>query len=74
MRGFTVSRLIFIPFTAGKSYFLRLLFCNFLGATFYEFLRTIYGVVYSTFRVACVATGLLKDNNYWVFCFKEASL
>ena len=74
MYGFTVGRLVFILFTAGESYFLRLLLCNFPGAIFYEFLRTIYGVIYLIFRTAYVATGLLEDNNYWVSYFKEALL
>lgn len=43
------------------------------GATCYEDLRTVDGVVYPTFRDACFAMGLLDDDNEYIGAIKEAS-
>ncbi|XP_057746430.1 uncharacterized protein LOC130965687 [Arachis stenosperma] len=47
---------------SGEIYYLRLLLNFVRGPTSYEQIRTIDGVIYSTFRDACYAYGLLADD------------
>lgn len=47
----------------GERHFLRLLLNHIPGPTSFEFLRTYEGVVYPTFKQACLARGLLLDDN-----------
>lgn len=44
----------------GERYYLRLLLGHIRGPTSYEHLRTVKGIIYSTFREAVVANGLLQ--------------
>ncbi|XP_066933783.1 uncharacterized protein [Clytia hemisphaerica] len=41
------------------------------GATSFEYLRTFDGEIYPTFREACLARGLLADDNLWVETLNE---
>jgi hypothetical protein len=43
------------------------------GATSYKDIRTYKGTVYQTFKEACAARGLLKDDNKWYKTFDEAA-
>lgn len=43
------------------------------GATSYKDIRTYKGTVYQTFKEACAARGLLKDDNEWYKTFDEAA-
>jgi hypothetical protein len=43
-----------------------------LSSKSYEDLRTFNGTVYDTFYKACVALGLLKDDQEWIEYFNEA--
>jgi len=42
------------------------------GATSFEHLRTIDGIIHSTFHAACFALGLLENDNEWIQCLGEA--
>jgi hypothetical protein len=42
------------------------------GATSYEDIRTYNGTMYQTFKEACTARGLLKEDNEWYNAFDEA--
>jgi hypothetical protein len=44
------------------------------GATSYEDLRTISGVLYPTYKDACQAMGLLGDDSEWREALREASM
>ena len=44
------------------------------GATCFEDLRTVDGVVYQTYREACYALGLLDDDKEYIDAIKEANL
>ena len=44
------------------------------GGTSYEDLRTISGILYSTFKEACLARGLVDDANECHEALLEASL
>ena len=41
------------------------------GAKSFEHLRTVNGIVYERYQQACLAMGLLQDDEEWVQCFKE---
>ena len=43
------------------------------GSTSFEDLHTIAGVIYPTFRDACIAYGLLEDDGEWVICLRDTS-
>ncbi len=44
------------------------------GATSFEHLRTMDGTVHDTFKDACIAMGLLTDDNEWHQTLEEAGL
>ena len=73
-RGNTIGRLYFVPPSAGERYYLRMLLTTVKGATSFENLRTVNGVVYDTFKVACAALGMLQDDKEWDDCLQEAGL
>jgi len=43
------------------------------GATSWEDLHTIDGVLYPTFQQACLALGLLEDDGEWNCCLSDAA-
>ncbi|KAG1581047.1 hypothetical protein G6F46_009147 [Rhizopus delemar] len=58
--------------TAGERFFLQLLLTVVRGPTLFENLKTVNGVVYSTFREAYQALHLVEDDQEWFKCFSEA--
>ena len=58
--------------SSGERFYLRLLLTCVKGATSFEDLRTFDGVLYPTFREACIAQGLLEDDQEWHQCLNEA--
>jgi len=58
----------------GERYYLQMLLHIVQGATSYEDLRTVVGILYSTFKEACSARGLLHDTNEWHEALTEASI
>ena len=69
-----IGRAIYINPSCGELYYLRMLLNVSKGATSYEDLRTIAGVMYPTFKDACQALGLLGDDNEWREALREASV
>jgi len=55
----------------GERYYLHLLLTLVRGATSFENLRTVDGIVYPTFKGACIALGLLEDVGEWVALFRK---
>ena len=53
---------------------MRLLLNHVRGATSYENLRTVNGVIAKTFREAALLYGLLEGNDNCELCFKEVSV
>ena len=51
---------------SGERFYLRLLLAVVRGPTSFESLRTVDGVIYETFKVACIARGLLEDDEEWI--------
>ena len=56
----------------GDRYYLRLLLTIIPGAQSFQQLRTVAGTVYSTFKEACRALGLIENNQEWITYFTEA--
>ena len=56
-----------------ERYYLRLLLLRVRGATSYEYLRTVDGILYPTFQSACRALGLLESDAQWNNCLNEAA-
>ena len=71
-KAIAIGRIFFVPPVAGERYFLRLLLTAVRGPKSYEDLRTVDGTSYPTFQAACIARGLLENDQEWVICFDEA--
>ncbi|XP_066910494.1 uncharacterized protein [Clytia hemisphaerica] len=69
--GTVISRMYNAGIREGERYFLRVLLLHVPGATSFEYLRTFDGEIYPTFREACLARGLLADDNIWVETLNE---
>ena len=69
-----IGRAIYINPSCGELYYLRMLLNVAKGATSYEDLRTIGGVVCPTFKDACQAMGLLGDDSEWHEALREAAM
>jgi len=67
-----MGRMYFVHVASGERFYLRLLLTVVAGATSFENLHTINGVVYPTFQAAYGAMGLLQDDQEWDACLREA--
>ena len=72
VKGTSVGRVYFATPTDGERYYLRLLLYNVKSPTSYEDLRTVDGQLFPTFNAACIARGLLEDDDEWDACMREA--
>lgn len=72
--GFSIGRMYFASPNSGERFYLRLLLTHVKGPSSFQSLRTIGGVLYPTFKLACVAYGLVEDDEEWVQCLQEASV
>ncbi len=70
--GTAVGRVYFAGPAAGERYYLRMLLYIVKGPTSWEDLRTVDGVVYSTFKAACAARGVLESDDEFDNCLEEA--
>ena len=71
-KGTAIGRMYHCNPFVGERYYLRLLLTVVRGPQSFEHLRTVNGVEQPTFHGACLALGLLQDDNEWVDCFTEA--
>jgi len=69
---FQIGRMYYAHPSSGERFYLRLLLTVVTGATSFEDLHTFQGVLYPTFREACIAHGLTEDDNEWRQCLEEA--
>jgi hypothetical protein len=67
-----IGRMYFATPSAGERFYLRTLLTVVKGPTSFEDLRTFEGERYETFREACLARGLLENDNEWIKCLQEA--
>lgn len=70
---FAFGRIYHVPIQTGELYFLRVMLNHIRGAKFWEDLRTVNEVTYSTHKEACYALGLLDDDKEYVDAIKTAS-
>jgi DNA replication protein DnaC len=73
-RGSIIGRLNFVSPTAGERFYLRTLLTTVKGPTSWQDLRTFDNVEHLTFHAACLARGLLENDDEWRQCLEEASL
>jgi len=73
-RGCTVGRLFFVHATAGELFYLRLLLISVSSPKSFEDLRTVENEIRPTFKDACNALGLLKDDREWETCLRDAAV
>ena len=68
-----VGRMYFVSPIAGECYFLRMLLTHVRGPTSYDAVCTVNGVVHPTFQSACLALGLLGNDEEWRHCLDQAA-
>jgi hypothetical protein len=73
-RGFAIGCMYYAHPTSSERYYLRMLLNCVKGATSYEHLQTMDGRVHDTFKDACIAMGLLADDNEWDQALEEAGV
>ncbi|MCO5586010.1 hypothetical protein L7F22_039947 [Adiantum nelumboides] len=73
-RGDTIGRMYFVQPSAGERYFVRLLLTICKGCKSFKDLQTVNGVVFPTFKAACIARGVLEDDGEWSSCIEEACM
>jgi hypothetical protein len=73
-RGFAIGHMYYAHPTSGERYYLQMLLNCVKGATSYEHLRTMDGRVHDTFKDACIAMGLLANDNEWDQALEEAGV
>ncbi|GAB2302009.1 hypothetical protein Dimus_038788 [Dionaea muscipula] len=71
-RGFAIGRLYFATPSSGERFYLRLLLTIVKGPQSFEHLRTVDNFLHPTFQRACLALGLLENDDEWVQCMQEA--
>jgi hypothetical protein len=60
--------------TAGEHFYLCTLLTTIKGPRSWEALRTVDSVLHPTFHAACLASGLLANNDEWRECLQDASM
>ncbi|CAN1185185.1 hypothetical protein LINPERPRIM_LOCUS39117 [Linum perenne] len=61
--GFALGRIPSVPAACGDVFYLRILLGKIPGALSFQHPRTVNGVVYSDYQLACQAMGLLATND-----------
>ncbi|XP_074346888.1 uncharacterized protein LOC141685698 [Apium graveolens] len=64
-RGTVFGRLYDAHASSGETFYLCIILMHIKGATSFKDLRTVNGIVYNTYKEACDALGLLKDDKQW---------
>jgi hypothetical protein len=72
-RNFKIGRLYYVNPIEGECFYLRMLLMIVRGAKDYKYIRTYNGKLYQTFKEACAARRLLKDDKEWYNTFNEAA-
>ncbi|KAK9208644.1 hypothetical protein WN944_001003 [Citrus x changshan-huyou] len=72
--GLAIGRIYFAHPSSGERFYMRMLLNFVKGSTSFESIRTVNGVTYPTFKVACYALGLLDDDKEWIDCLTEAAI
>ncbi|XP_056848907.1 uncharacterized protein LOC130499037 [Raphanus sativus] len=72
-RGFAIGRIAHINPAQDELYFLKVMLNWVRGPKSYEDIRTVDGVVYSTYEDACYALGLMDDDKEYIEAIKDCS-
>ncbi len=70
----SISRMHMINPSDIERYAMRILLLHVYGVTSFEGIRTVDGIIYSTYQEAAIAMGLMQDDSEWDNCLKEVSL
>ncbi|KAH1153958.1 hypothetical protein GYH30_049551 [Glycine max] len=70
--GYTIGRLMWVPPSTGKLYFLRLMLIVAKGPCSYEAIKTVGNIEYPTFKEACFAMGFIGDDEEYIEAIREA--
>ena len=70
--GFAVGRMYYAHPTSGERFYLRLLLTCVRGAKDWKDLYSFEGIEHPSFKLACIARGLLEDDQEWSQCLEEA--
>ncbi|XP_056689190.1 uncharacterized protein [Spinacia oleracea] len=62
----SIGRVYYVPPGSGELYYLSALLNTIQGATCYKDIRIVNGVLYSSFKEACYARGLLDDDKEYI--------
>ncbi|XP_044272021.1 uncharacterized protein LOC123015966 [Tribolium madens] len=73
LMGKIISRMYNVSVRNGELYYLRVLLLRVRGATSFESLRIVNGVVCDSFQEACRQLNLLAEDREWIRCLTEAS-
>ncbi|CAO2834987.1 unnamed protein product, partial [Amaranthus hypochondriacus] len=72
-KGFSIGRMYHAYPGSGERYHMRTLLNYVKGPTCHEDIRTVFGILYPTFKDACFAMGLLDDHKEYADGITEAS-
>ena len=67
-----IGRMYFASPSQGERFYIRLLLTSVTGAISFKDLRTVNGVECDSYKSACLALGLLRDDQEWIQCLREA--
>ncbi|XP_028081957.1 uncharacterized protein LOC114283346 [Camellia sinensis] len=73
-QGYAIGRMYFASRNCGERFYLRLLLTVVKGPKSFQCLRMVNNVLHDMFKSACVARGLLEDDEEWIQCLKEAAV
>ncbi|XP_040248155.1 uncharacterized protein [Aegilops tauschii subsp. strangulata] len=72
-KGRSVGRIYCAHPATGEKYYMRMLLNVKKGCTCFEDIRTVNGVVHTSYKSTCEALGFLDDDKEWLECINEAS-
>lgn len=70
----SIGRIYPVPIQQSEKFFLRLLLHHVSGATSWQDLRTVNGIVYNSYEQCCTSLGLILNNNEYDLCIQESIL
>jgi hypothetical protein len=72
-KGFSIGRVVSVSIRSGEKFYLRHLLLHVPGFISFEDARTVAGTVHPTYREACLARGLLRDDGEYRGALTDAA-